>query len=121
MFFESFADLVSADKEGLFAEVFAKLRGFNIYFAACFYPEDENLSVNRIFRSFNKDDFSLLFGGQFQKQWVTPILSEYKKMEKINPNYNRFIMKYRNECHRMVMPCGELLAADADPDELEII
>ena len=121
VFFESFADLVSADKEGLFAEVFAKLRGFNIYFAACFYPEDENLSVNRIFRSFNKDDFSLLFGGQFQKQWVTPILSEYKKMEKINPNYNRFIMKYRNECHRMVMPCGELLAADADPDELEII
>jgi len=120
--FESITDLVEADnKQSIFAEVFAKLRGFNIYFAGCFYPEDESKSTNNIFRSFNKDDFSLLFGGQFHNEWITPLPSEYKKMEKINPNYNRFIMKYRNECHRMVMPCGELIAADADPDEQEII
>ena len=42
-------------------------------------------------------------------------------MEKINPNYNRFLMRYRSECHKMIMPCGELLTADADPDEQEII
>ncbi len=119
--FESFADWAAADKKAVFAEVFSKLRGFNIYFAGCFYPDDESLSVNSMFRSFIKDDFALLFGGQFQKQWVTSINPEFKKMEKVNPNYNRFVMKYHNECHRMVMPCGELLEANADLDEQEII
>lgn len=118
---ESFTDLAAADKQAIFGELFSKLKGFNIYFVSCFYPDDENLSMNAVFRSFNKDDFSLLFGGQFHKQWLTSIPMEYKKMEKINPNYNRFLMKYRGDCHRMIMPCGQLLEAGADPDEQEII
>lgn len=119
--FESFVDLVAADKEGVFADVFGMLRGFNIYFAGCFYPEDESISANRVFRSFSQDDFSLLFGGKFHKQWITSIPSEFRSMEKVNPNYNRFVLKYRSECHRMVMPCGELISTDTDPDEKEII
>ena len=119
--FESFADFADADKDAVFADVFDMLRGFNIYFAGCFYPEDGSMSANRVFRSFSKDDFALLFGGQFHKQCVTSVSAEYRSMEKVNPNYNRFVMKYRSECHRMVMPCGELISADADPDEKEII
>lgn len=119
--FESFADLVVTDTDSAYAEMFGKLKGFNIYFAACFYPEDENLSGKATFRNFSKEDFTLLFGGQFNKQWATSITPEFKKMEKVNPNYNRFVMKYHNDCHRMIMPCGELITADADPDEAEII
>ena len=119
--FESFADLAAADKEELFSELFAKLKGFNIYFTACFYPDDENMSYSNTLRNFNKDEFSLCFGGQFHKVWSSNLDSEFRRMEKINPNYNRFVMRYRNECHRMVMPCGTLIAADADPDEKEII
>jgi S-DNA-T family DNA segregation ATPase FtsK/SpoIIIE len=119
--FESFADMVVADKDAVFADVFGMLRGFNVYFVGCFYPEDESISVNRVFRSFSQDDFSLLFGGQFHKQWITSIPSEFRSMEKVNNNYNRFIMKYRNGCHRMVMPCGELISVALDPDEKEII
>lgn len=119
--FESFADLITADKEAVLADVFDMLRGFNIYFAGCFYPEDASGSANRVFRAFSKDDFSLLFGGQFHKQWITSIPSEFRSMEKVNPNYNRFVMKYRSACHRMVMPCGELVSTDADPDEKDII
>jgi hypothetical protein len=119
--FESFADLINVDKEAVFADVFGMLRGFNIYFAGCFYPEDESLSMNRIFRSFSKDDFAMLFGGQFHKQWVTSTPSEFRIMEKVNPNYNRFVMKYRSECYRMIMPCGELISSDTDPDEKEIV
>ena len=119
--FEGFGDLIAADKDAIFADVFSMLRGFNIYYVGCFYPEDESNSANRIFRSFCKDDFSLLFGGQFHKQWLTSIPSAYRSMEKVNPNYNRFIMKYRNENHRMLMPCGELISADADPDGKDII
>lgn len=119
--FESFADLIAADKDAVFADVFGMLRGFNIYFTGCFYPEDDIFSANQIFRSFSKDDFALLFGGQFHKQWVTSIPSVFRSMEKLNPNYNRFVMKYRSECHRMVMPCGELISMEADPDEKEIV
>lgn len=119
--FESFADMVAADKNAVFKHVFGMLRGFNVYFVGCFYPEDESFSVSQVFRSFSQDDFSLLFGGQFHKQWITSIPSEFRSMDKVNDNYNRFIMKYRNGCHRMVMPCGELISADLDPDEKEII
>ncbi len=119
--FESLADLIEADTELAFAELFAKLKGFNVYFAGCFYPEDENQAINATFRSFNKEDFSLLFGGQFQKQWITSLTNEYRSMEKVNPNYNRFVMKYHNDFYRMVMPCGELTTADQDPDDEEIV
>ena len=119
--FESFTDLAIADKDAVFVDVFDMLRGFNIYFVGCFYPEEENISGNRVLRSFVKDDFSLLFGGRFHKQGVTSLPSEYRVMENVNPNYNRFVMKYRNKCHRMVMPCGELISSDVDPDEKEII
>lgn len=119
--FEDFADLVVADKKAAFTNVFGLMKGFNIYFVGCFYPEDENHSMNNLFRSFNKDEFSLLFGGQFQRQWITNLPNEFRKMETINPNYNRFVMKYGNTYHKMVMPCGELVEANADPDEAEII
>lgn len=119
--FESFADLVEADKSSVFAELFSKLKGFNIYFAGCFYPNDENKMSNSIFRSFNKEEFSLFFGGQFHKQWITTLPSEFKRMEKINPNYNRYVMKYHSDFYRMVMPCGELVQANEDPDEGDII
>ena len=119
--FESFVDLITADKQAVFADVFGMLRGFNIYFAGGFYPDDSSNTANRLFLAFNKDDFSMLFGGQFHKQWITSIPLEYRSMEKVNPSYNRFVMKYRNVCHRMVMPCGELISTDADPDEKDII
>ncbi len=119
--FESFADLTAADVDKVFGEMFSMLKGFNIYFMACFYPDDESLTVNSMFHSFNKYGFTLLFGGQFHKQWITSLPSEFRRMEKINPNYNRFIMKYRNDYYKMVMPCGTLMTANADPDEAEII
>ena len=119
--FEGFADLITADTQAAFAEIFNMLKGFNIYFAGCFYPEDENMAMKNTFRSFNKDEFSLLFGGQFQKQWITNLPGDFRKMEKVNPNYNRFVMKYGNDYHKMVMPCGELVEANGDPDEAQII
>lgn len=123
--FESFSDLIAtemdADLQSEYNALFSTLKGYNVYFVGCFYPEDDSQSVHPLFRSFNKEDFSLLFGGQFHKQWITSIPSEFRKMEKINPNYNRFLMKYHNDIHKMIMPCGELATISKDPDEEEII
>ena len=123
--FESFADLVSAEIDDTlkaeFSGLFTQIKGYNVYFIGCFYPEDDNVSSNTMFRSFMKEDLALLFGGCFNRQWVTAIPSEFKKMEKVNPRYNRFLLKYHNDCHRMIMPCGELISGTNDPDDEEIV
>lgn len=122
---ESFADLTAVEidqtlKSELCA-LFSQIKGYNVYFIGCFYPEDENAATNPLTRSFTKEGFSLLFGGCFDKQWFTTIPAEYKRMEKVNPRYNRYIMKYRSDWVKMIMPCGELSSGVNDPDEAEIL
>ena len=122
--FESFADLIhseiSKDLREEFAGLFSLIKGYNIYFIGCFYPDDDSAPNDLMFRSLLKDDFALLFGGCFNKQWITSIPSDYKKMERVNPNYNRFLLKYHTVCYKMVMPCGELISDTGDPDENEL-
>ena len=123
--FESLPDFLKLDlndsQKAEFSALFELIRGYNVYFFGCFYPEDESQASKPLFKSFAKEDFALLFGGRFHAAWCTPLPSEYKRMEKINPRYDRFVMKYRNECHRMLMPCGELLSSSGDPDENDIV
>ena len=125
VFFESFADLLRMSLDEMtqaeFAAFFEKIKGYNVYFFGGFYPEDENLSSKVLFRSFAKEDFAMLFGGRYNTVWCTSISGEFKRMEKVNPNYNRFVMKYHSDCVRMIMPCGELLKGSGDPDETEIV
>lgn len=122
---ESFADVMATEIDAaLKAELsglFSQIRGYNVYFIGCFYPEDENASSNPLMRSLMKEDLALCFGGCFHKQWATVLPSEFKRMEKVNPRYNRFLMKYRGECYKMIMPCGALISSTSDPDEAEIV
>ena len=123
--FESFADFLQLDMDDItkaeFSAYFEKIKGYNVYFFGGFYADDESQSTKPLLRSFIKEDFSLLFGGRFHLPWCTQVPYEFKKMEKINPNYNRFVMKYHNEGFRMVMPCGELVTGSSDPDEADIV
>lgn len=125
VFFESFTDFlgteISKDLKTEFSNLFSKIKGYNVYFFGCFFPENENAASNPVFRAFSQEDFAMLFGGVFQKEWITAISPELKRMEKVNPNYNRFILKYHNECYRMHMPCGTLISNENDPDEADII
>ena len=125
VFFESFADFLKLDlddrQRAEFAALFEQIRGYNVYFFGCFYPEDESSTSKPLLRSFTKEDFALLFGGRFNAAWFTSLPSEFKRMEKVNPKYDRFVMKYRNEFYRMIMPCGELITSTGDPDEDDII
>lgn len=123
--FESMADFLklemSDEAKAEYSALFEMIRGYNVYFFGCFYPEDDSQTAKPLFKSFTKEDFALLFGGRFQTAWCTALPNEYRRMEKINPRYDRFVMKYHNECHRMLMPCGELKTSTGDPDETEIM
>lgn len=131
---ESFADFCAAEnaaKEGeksyeaVFQSFFAKLKGFNIYFLAGFYPDDpEEISSHPFAKAFNPDRFLMLFGGRFDRYALRDnsadgILrrDEYAKMGK---RLNRGLVKYNAEFYGVIMPSGKLEEEKADPDEAPI-
>lgn len=124
--FESFGDMCRADKDqNLVIEIstyLSKLKGYNIYFVGCFYPnEDSLLHTNQIMKCFNKEEYYLLFGGQYSKQNFIDLPMDYRRIEQINPNYNKYIFKYRGQWYPMHMPCGKLHDSVDDPEDVSII
>lgn len=121
--------------------------GYNVYFIGCFYPDDEkvleqakkkrdtvsqeqentekerleiiNYGINTLFKEFNPEKFTMLFGGQFDKQKLLTLPYEYEKIkEPVNSkNLNRFLLYYRNKLHMLKMPCGKLQEQKQDKDD----
>ena len=52
---------------------------------------------------------------------MTDLPMDYRRIDKMAVQYNRFMLKYRDEYFPMIMPCGELITAPADPEEAAII
>ena len=124
--FESFADVCSVEKDDhLVLELctyLSKLKGYNIYFVGCFYPnEGASLLSNQIMKCFNKEENYLLFGGQYNKQNFIDLPMDYRRVEQISPNYDRYIFKYRGGWHVMHMPCGQINDFAGDPEDMSII
>ena len=108
--------------EATFQVFFERTKGYNIYFAAGFYPDDKDIGISQFKKSYNKQEFSLAFGGRYDKQCIIdPLPMDFRMMDKPNPKYDRFILKYRDELFQMRMPCGELTVVEVDPDEAPII
>lgn len=129
---ESFADFCNAcreeegggesELEGLFQVYFHQMYGYNIYFAAGFYPEDDSsLTHSCLLKNYNPDNFLLLFGGRYQKALIPNLPYEITKTDAMQPQYNRFWMKYRENFYPVVMPCGQLEEDVKDEDEASII
>lgn len=123
---ENFGELCNAasapELADNFSVFFCRMRGYNIYFAAGFYPDDDrSISRYSLMKSYNKENFLLLFGGHFDKLPFADIPYEISKLSGLNPAYNQILMKYRNAYHSLTMPCGELNVKPDDPDEASII
>lgn len=124
--FESYFDFLRIPKdENMIVEIstlLSRTKGYNIYFAGCFYPNEEGMfSNNPILKCFNKDDLLLLFGGQYDKQSFTNLPMDLRRFEQMNPKFDRYMLKYRGEFHPLFMPCGVINSEDAEPDEAPII
>ena len=125
--FESYGDFCRLEKDDdMVTEMSALLshtKGYNIYFTACFYPNETGaLGNNALMKCFNEDELCMFFGGQYDKQSVlTNFPMDLRKFTKINPNYDRYLLKYRGEFYTMHMPCGEIQQDNGDPDEASII
>ncbi len=124
--FESFSDFCSIEKdENMQIEINAlisKTRGYNMYFVAGFYPTDsDNLMRDPTLGCFNEDELFMLFGGRYDKIKFTNPPMDLRRIEQVNPNYNRFVLKYRGNFHPFLMPCGKLSEDSTEPDEAPII
>lgn len=124
--FESFTDLckLKLEEEAVveLTTFLSRTKGYNLYFAGCFYAEDEgNISVNPIMKCYNRDELLMLFGGRYDKQTLTNLPMDFRRIEQINPKYDRYLLKYRGNYFTVKMPCGSLDAGDVDPDEAAII
>jgi len=96
-------------------------RGYNLYYTGCFYPGDaDKLITTVVKRSLNPQNFTLMFGGQFNRNGLIG-LNAYDRITKPAEKYNRFIMNYDGQLHEMMMPCGTLLQTETDPDDESII
>lgn len=129
---ENFADFCMAcrdedssgesELEGLYRVYFNQMFGYNIYFAAGFYPEDDSkASRSSLFELYNPQDFLLLFGGRYNKVQIPNIPYEVTKIDAVQQQYNRFWLKYREAFYPMIMPCGQLEADTEDEDEASIL
>lgn len=124
---ESFQDFVNASGEneelwGQYTVFFNQMWGYNMYFAAGFYPEDDNIiGGHQIGKNFNKDELLLLFGGRYDKVAMPALPFDVSKFNMVDPVRNRFLMKYQEVYYPMVMPCGKLEDEVGDPDEASII
>ena len=127
--FERFGDVAglpqtetwSAIEKNLLTPMLERARGYCIYFFAGFYPEDEELR-SPLIKSLNQSKLALLFGGQYSRQCLfNTFPMDLRRQEKVNPNYDRFSMFYRNDYYDMRMPCGPLVTRQEDPDDEAIV
>lgn len=129
---ESFADFCGAcrseegsgesELEGLYQVYFNQMFGYNIYFAAGFYPEDDSKALrSSLLKAYNPEDFLLLFGGRYNKAQIPNLPYEVTKIDAVQQQYNRFWMKYREAFYPIIMPCGQIETVAEDEDEAGII
>lgn len=122
--FESFRDFcteIAQDAENVLENIFINGRGYNYYFMGCYYPDDSAaLRSNKLHAVFNRDGFTLLYGGQFHRQGLANLSMEYRNITKKSSRPGSCIMQYHEEIYPLFTPCG---AEDKciDPDDEEII
>lgn len=105
-----------------YKEIFTNGKGYNFYFASCFYPEErDKLAVDLLLKHYAEESLMLFFGGQFQNQALTSLPAEYRKITEPNKQYNRFLLRYNGNFHSLAMPCGEIGEEELDPDDRPII
>ncbi|MBR3436319.1 MAG: hypothetical protein IKG97_01055, partial [Lachnospiraceae bacterium] len=127
--FESLGDICRLGRteevqelEQVYQVFFERTKGYNMYFIAGFYPEDELIRTSPFMKSFNQKHFALLFGGKTMRQCVVDDLPmELRRLDKAETRYDRFIMNYRDELYEMRMPLGELNEETGDPDDASIV
>lgn len=123
---ESFSDLCRAELSDevnkKLMTVFESARGYNLYFFAGFYwDDDKQISVSPLAKVYNKESFTLLLGGRCDKYVIPSLSYEITKITQPISRTDTVIMKYRDGYHTLLVPGNSTLQKSEDPDDEPII
>lgn len=122
--FESFRDFCSCvpqKAQEMMQKILEDGRGYHYYFLGCYYPDDAGaLAVNTLHNAFNKDKFTLLYGGQFHRQGLVSLPMEYRNVTRILKKRGSCLLNYHEEVYPLWMP-GMAKELYEDPDDADII
>lgn len=125
VFFEDIADFsknASDTCHQVMKQIMNNIIGYNYYFIGCYYPNsDSAVERDSIHTSFNPDHFTLLYGGQFDKQELVSLPYSYSEINKPSRQYNNCLMQYHGGLYPIMTPCGDLNKRTEDSDDEEII
>jgi len=120
--FENFADFCLATdniSSLIFSRIFQVSKKLNCYFIGFYKPMDfDRVKGNTLFFSFNQEENIILFGGQYDKQFLCDVPHEELHTDLLR--FNVGIMKYQERYQSLLMPCGEVETDEIDPDDLPI-
>lgn len=118
--FANFSQQLDTVSMLVYDKLFHAIDGLNIYIIGFFAPDDEEeIKSNYLYSGFCSDGAIMLFGGEFDKQSLIDLPAEVIQPGKKFP-FNVCLMKYRDQYHVVLMPCGEIAKPDVDPDSQDI-
>lgn len=122
---ESFYDFALQKKTDFADSVFraftGELKGYNIYFVGCFYPEDYTKPRDALCQTFCASNARLMLGGRYHLQnFSNTIPPDYRRKDQPE-DYDRGLLCYQDNWYELQMPCGELIVPEVEPDDAPII
>lgn len=94
---------------------------YNMYYIACFEPDDaRSISSKDAYKSFNKDELCIMYGGRYDRQNIVNLPYKYSNMDAELENYGYAMMNYRGELYGVNMPVEYIGNQMIDEDEKSI-
>ncbi len=100
------------------SKIWANGRRLCIYYAAGFYPDEPSVNTYTMGGTYTDDSMDIWMGGSFDRQPLS-LPMEYRNVSGAS-DYNKGIMRYRNEIYPLFMPCGELRIKELPEDDRSI-
>jgi hypothetical protein len=123
---ERFSDLCALELDevlsGKLGVYFNQMFGYNIYFAAGFYPDDDSrITLHKLMKVYNRSELMLLFGGRYNKLPMLGSSVPLSQADRMDSDLHQFILRYQMEYYTMAMPGVRAVTESDDPDEAPIV
>ena len=85
---------------------------------AGFYPDDQSINTYSLGRKYEEESMDIWMGGRLDKQPFA-LASEFKNIRTVT-DYNKGIMRYRENIYSLFMPCGIMNIQEPEEDDRSI-
>ncbi len=116
--FSEFNRKITSDYLEVIERLWEINRRLCIYYAAGFYPGDQSINTYSLGKKYEEESMDIWMGGRLDKQPF--VLSSDFKNIRAATEYNKGIMRYRENIYSIFMPCGVLSIQEPEEDDRSI-